>query len=362
MVSAPNPIATSVRHAELAVLVNSRGAHHQPTVAEAEEFYYKKRLQSIKEQQVMSQALGNEKRALMQEKYKEQIEKRRKEKEEEKRRKLDQAIAGGDVTVGLMGGEEEERTTVTTASTPTDEARKTSSDTVDATKTLTERPVEVGSDPKVPFTITIPGASDPALHTWYKPMHDHTPKYTTMADAHRVGLFTALDLTGNAMHRARVEVFKDLWLKGYFMGGGLKFGADFLVYPGEFDSEKRCMAIVGNSRGNATDQRADITPRNSPATPGPSLSLLRRSTPIPLSLQYDRPGHADGRHQSPRHRSLGTSGDRRQEESPHGLLRRSCGGGQVPKLGVVWVRMKGFLATDSLHAHEHASFGCGMLL
>jgi len=28
-------------------------------------------------------------------------------------------------------------------------------------------------------------------------------------------------------------VFEDLWRKGYFMGGGLRFGGDFLIYPGD---------------------------------------------------------------------------------------------------------------------------------
>ena len=33
--------------------------------------------------------------------------------------------------------------------------------------------------------------------------------------------------------RARCEVFRDLWKKGYYMGGGSKLGGDWLVYPGE---------------------------------------------------------------------------------------------------------------------------------
>jgi hypothetical protein len=36
----------------------------------------------------------------------------------------------------------------------------------------------------------------------------------------------------NADERARCEVFRDLWEKGYYMGGGVKFGGDWLVYPG----------------------------------------------------------------------------------------------------------------------------------
>ncbi|KAJ3551721.1 hypothetical protein NM688_g4544 [Phlebia brevispora] len=32
---------------------------------------------------------------------------------------------------------------------------------------------------------------------------------------------------------AKCAVYQDLWEKGYFMGGGIKFGGDFLVYPGD---------------------------------------------------------------------------------------------------------------------------------
>lgn len=30
----------------------------------------------------------------------------------------------------------------------------------------------------------------------------------------------------------RYIIFKDLWEKGYYLTSGMKFGADFLVYPG----------------------------------------------------------------------------------------------------------------------------------
>lgn len=30
----------------------------------------------------------------------------------------------------------------------------------------------------------------------------------------------------------RYHVFKDLWEKGFFLTSGVKFGGDFLVYPG----------------------------------------------------------------------------------------------------------------------------------
>eukprot|EP01103_Thecamoeba_quadrilineata_P020334 TRINITY_DN866_c0_g1_i1.p1 TRINITY_DN866_c0_g1~~TRINITY_DN866_c0_g1_i1.p1 ORF type:complete len:120 (-),score=28.57 TRINITY_DN866_c0_g1_i1:71-430(-) len=31
----------------------------------------------------------------------------------------------------------------------------------------------------------------------------------------------------------KYEIYSDLWLKGYFISSGMKFGADYLVYPGD---------------------------------------------------------------------------------------------------------------------------------
>lgn len=35
------------------------------------------------------------------------------------------------------------------------------------------------------------------------------------------------------VERLRYSVFKDLWHKGYYLTAGIKFGGDFLAYPGE---------------------------------------------------------------------------------------------------------------------------------
>ncbi|KAF9495985.1 tRNA-intron endonuclease catalytic domain-like protein [Pleurotus eryngii] len=37
----------------------------------------------------------------------------------------------------------------------------------------------------------------------------------------------------NLSERARCGVFRGLWEQGYFLGGGIKFGGDYLVYPGD---------------------------------------------------------------------------------------------------------------------------------
>lgn len=95
------------------------------------------------------------------------------------------------------------------------------------------------------YTISVPTTSD--TFAWYdshskKKCDDdsigdgednperHTYTYDTLdaARAAHVWIYPS-----NAEERARCEVFRDLWEKGYYMGGGSKFGGDWLVYPGD---------------------------------------------------------------------------------------------------------------------------------
>ena len=57
----------------------------------------------------------------------------------------------------------------------------------------------------------------------------HTYTYETLDAARAAHVWS---YPSNAEERARCEVFRDLWEKGYYMGGGSKFGGDWLVYPG----------------------------------------------------------------------------------------------------------------------------------
>jgi tRNA-splicing endonuclease subunit Sen34 len=76
----------------------------------------------------------------------------------------------------------------------------------------------------IPYTIVIP-ASSSSLE-WYD---SSVRSYSTIGAAREAGVWDyPSDLTG----RARCGVFKDLWKQGYFMGGGIKFGGEYLVYPG----------------------------------------------------------------------------------------------------------------------------------
>ena len=88
------------------------------------------------------------------------------------------------------------------------------------------------------YTISVPTTSD--AFAWYNNNDDdddngndgggqwrrrHT--YDTLDAARDAGVW---DYPACAHERARCEVFRDLWEKGYYMGGGTKFGGDWLVY------------------------------------------------------------------------------------------------------------------------------------
>lgn len=73
------------------------------------------------------------------------------------------------------------------------------------------------------YVITIPAASE---YSWYSP---DRAVFATIEAAQKEGIWT---YPSNLNERARCGVFRGLWEQGYFMGSGIKFGGDYLVYPG----------------------------------------------------------------------------------------------------------------------------------
>lgn len=55
--------------------------------------------------------------------------------------------------------------------------------------------------------------------------------FVTLSSAAKAGLWRYPE---NADQRAKCAAFEALREKGYYMGKGLRFGGDFVVYPGEF--------------------------------------------------------------------------------------------------------------------------------
>jgi tRNA-splicing endonuclease subunit Sen34 len=78
--------------------------------------------------------------------------------------------------------------------------------------------------PSGSYTVNIPASSSKL--EWYAP-HSHV----SLTIARETGIWL---YPSTLQERARCGVFRDLWEKGYYMGGGIKFGGEYLVYPGMF--------------------------------------------------------------------------------------------------------------------------------
>lgn len=77
------------------------------------------------------------------------------------------------------------------------------------------------------YFVSVPHRSDPSKLPWYKPdLHFHS----TLESARAAGIWS---YPSTPIQKARCGVFRALWEQGKYMGGGLKFGCDFLVYPGQ---------------------------------------------------------------------------------------------------------------------------------
>ncbi|KAF9533477.1 hypothetical protein CPB83DRAFT_845326 [Crepidotus variabilis] len=90
-----------------------------------------------------------------------------------------------------------------------------------------------------PYTIVVPASSSEL--EWYSPTHSSAPSFSSFAST-ATSTYTTLNAARAAdvwtypatlTERARCGVFRGLWEQGYFMGVGIKFGGEYLVYPGD---------------------------------------------------------------------------------------------------------------------------------
>ncbi|KAI5899871.1 tRNA-intron endonuclease catalytic domain-like protein [Schizophyllum commune H4-8] len=115
------------------------------------------------------------------------------------------------------------------------------------------------------FTISLPASSSGLL--WYEP---ENKTYTTLEAAREADLWTYPE---TLQDRAQYGVFRDLWEQSYFMGIGIRFGADYLVYPGDPlryhshfaatviespDAPMRPMEIVAHGRLGTATKKAHL--------------------------------------------------------------------------------------------------------
>jgi tRNA-splicing endonuclease subunit Sen34 len=76
--------------------------------------------------------------------------------------------------------------------------------------------------PSAPYTVHVPASS--SRLEWYAP-HPHL--YSNI----EAGIWA---YPSTLQERARCGVFRSLWEQGLYMGVGIKFGGEYLVYPGMF--------------------------------------------------------------------------------------------------------------------------------
>ncbi|KAF7304615.1 tRNA-splicing endonuclease subunit Sen34 [Mycena kentingensis (nom. inval.)] len=81
------------------------------------------------------------------------------------------------------------------------------------------------SQPEPQYTVVIPASA--SSFEWY---NDVDCGYTTLVSAKEAGIW---DYPSTLQERAKCGVFRDLWEQGMFLGIGIKFGGDYLVYPGD---------------------------------------------------------------------------------------------------------------------------------
>lgn len=79
-----------------------------------------------------------------------------------------------------------------------------------------------GAKETASYVFRVPATSE--AFSWYE-----EKAYFTLQGARDAGLW---NYPSNQEERAKCAVFADLWQKGYYMGNGLRFGGDWLVYPG----------------------------------------------------------------------------------------------------------------------------------
>ncbi|RXW21131.1 hypothetical protein EST38_g4726 [Candolleomyces aberdarensis] len=194
-----------------AVLIDDPSAHDKPSSAQLEKWNEEQK-ESIKTQIALMEtknAKENSERVLSEEAL------RKRREREEKRRALAQAQAAEAAAqesseASLFGGDAPTPAVTITGVGPSASAAAVNPQ---------------ASSASVPYTITVAGPSSSL--DWYTPNpHSHS----TIESARAAGIW---DYPSNLQERAQCGVFRGLWEQGNYLGVGIKFGGEYLVYPGD---------------------------------------------------------------------------------------------------------------------------------
>lgn len=143
----------------------------------------------------------------------------KKRKEREERR-----LAAARAKAAAEGTEVPDETTIFAPSASTSSGVDTAQPTQDPPATPA---TGTSANPNATWGVTVPADSEVEL-SWYSA---DGATYETIEAAKAAGIWS---YPSTPFERAKCEVFRDLWEKGNYMGGGIRFGGDFLVYPGAF--------------------------------------------------------------------------------------------------------------------------------
>ena len=197
-----------------AILVDDPKAHLQPTISQLER-WSKEQKDSIQTHLAYTESKTAKESANASRAMSEEAQRKRKERELRKQAEAARKTAAG---------EDINNPAAFLASASTEPQKDPTSRITDS-KTGTPMP-EGFNTSSTPYTIVIP-ASSSSLE-WYD---SSVRSYSTIEAAREARVW---DYPSDLTERARCGVFKDLWKQGYFMGGGIKFGGEYLVYPGIF--------------------------------------------------------------------------------------------------------------------------------
>lgn len=206
--STPIISQTDLLHTELAVIIDDTRSHPDADTTHLK-CWNAERLESVKQQIALGEVKGAKETTPSGQAMTEEAIRKRREREEKRARQSANAAEGAAST---------ELTSIFTP-IPTNEREPCSatptSNTHESTRTCT-------------YSVTIPASSSEL--PWYSPSPSTT--YTTIASAKAAGVWTYPE---TEQERAKCGVFRGLWEQGFFMGGGIKFGGDYLVYPGSYN-------------------------------------------------------------------------------------------------------------------------------
>lgn len=218
--------------ADLAVLVDDSAAHLPPTPAQAAS-YAASRSSAITAQREASLASEAERKALHEATHADEIAAKRRAKENRRRaqaaREQGEGVGVGERTIEvsvppLREGE-------ATTGPPAAAAASSASSSAPSPLPAPPAPASASRDlSTVPYTVIIEPRSSSLA--WYDPALARAT-YATLESASEAGVWS---YPQTPLQEARCRVFEDLWRRGHYMGGGLRFGGDFLVYPGALTS------------------------------------------------------------------------------------------------------------------------------